>query len=70
MAAPITPSDSPPANDLLPIDPDLTSIDDHPQTENPIETGDVHDTLHTIITGGPVADTSDWLKRAISDYVT
>jgi hypothetical protein len=50
--SPITPSDSPPANDLLPIDPDLTSIDDHPQTDNPIEIGDVHDTSHAVITGG------------------
>jgi hypothetical protein len=55
----ITPSDSPPADNLLTIDPDLTSTDDHPQTGNPIEIDDAHDTSHAIITDQPITDPSE-----------
>jgi hypothetical protein len=45
IAAPITPSDSPPADNLLTIDPDLLTIDD-----NPIEIDDAHGTSDAVIT--------------------
>jgi hypothetical protein len=54
IAAPITPSDSPPADNLLPIDPDLVNIDDHP-----IAIDHAHDTSHAVITDGPIADPSE-----------
>ncbi|KAG7527577.1 hypothetical protein FFLO_06798 [Filobasidium floriforme] len=54
IAAPITPSDSPPADNLLTIDPDLN----HPQSDNPIEIDGAHDTSHAVITDGPIADLS------------
>ena len=44
---------------ILPIDPDLASIDDHPQSGNLIENGDAHDTSDAVIIGGPIADTSE-----------
>lgn len=54
MAPLITPSDSPPADNLLTIDPDLVTIDDHP-----IEIDDAHDTSDAVITDEPIADTSE-----------
>jgi hypothetical protein len=54
IAAPITPIDSPPADNLLTIDPDLLIIDDHP-----IEIDDAHDTSDAVITDEPIADTSE-----------
>lgn len=54
ITAPITPSGCPPADDLLTIDPDLASIDNHP-----IEIDDAHDTSHAIVTDEPITDPSE-----------